>query len=97
MTRQERLKELKGEIRRYLEQTYTNIWISMVPEEWSMSVPTLLLCREGKLYAIEVKLPEDSLTRSESHNLTKILASGGEAAVCRSIEDVIRFMRSIRR
>jgi len=52
----------------------------------------LILCIEGKFYAIELKVGRNKPTKIQAHVLEKIKSAGGHSAVCRSIDEVKEFL-----
>ena len=55
-------------------------------------VPDLLCCIEGRFVAIEVKVPSGHLTVRQEHEIECIKRAGGIAFVCRSVDELIRWL-----
>lgn len=61
---------------------------------FSVGVPDLLVCHDGRFFAFEVKLPgkEGNLTELQRNNLLSIRKAGGIAWVITSIEAAIEIV-----
>jgi len=51
-------------------------------------VPDLLICKEGKFIAIEVKTPTGRVSDLQKAHIKMIREAGGEAIVARSVKDL---------
>jgi len=77
-------------------------FLSALPDTWAVKVkssnqngcPDVLVCREGKFYAIEVKDGSDTLKARQDEQLKRISRAGGRVCVARSLEDVITLFRT---
>jgi len=68
------------------------VWLYKTADRWTSGIPDLILCIEGKFYAIELKVGKNKPTRIQAHALEKIKSAGGYSAVCRSIDEVKDFL-----
>lgn len=53
----------------------------------------MLICIDGIFYAIELKVGRNKATRIQDYVLRKIRSAGGKVSVCRSVQDVRKFLK----
>jgi Holliday junction resolvase len=58
-------------------------------------IPDIIACVEGRFFAFEVKTATGKATPLQKATLQKILASGGTAAVVRSVDEVRAIIQSM--
>lgn len=75
-------------------------WLNKQPKTFAAKIhggphqvaglPDIVMCREGRFYGLEVKLPgkEKTLTPRQRSKIKKIRQAGGWSAVVTSLEDV---------
>ena len=51
-------------------------------------IPDIIMCKNGRFYAFEVKTEDGKPTKLQEATIRKILACGGTAAVVRSVDEV---------
>ena len=57
-------------------------------------IPDIIACVRGRFFAFEVKMPIGKVTPLQEATIQKILASGGTAAVVRSVDEVRAIVHS---
>ena len=84
---------LKNKVIQFIKRKYPGVWVYKTADRWTSGIPDLLLCIEGKFYAIELKVGRNRPTRIQQYVIGKIRASGGKAEVCHSVDEVREFLR----
>jgi hypothetical protein len=84
--------QLTRAVIKMLRREYPDIWFYKVNDRFTAGIPDILMCIEGHLHAIELKVGNNKPTRLQQYVINKINASGGRAMVCRSIDEVRRFI-----
>ncbi|MGI5986230.1 MAG: VRR-NUC domain-containing protein [Oscillospiraceae bacterium] len=51
-------------------------------------IPDIIMCKNGRFYAFEVKTEDGKPTKLQEATIRKILACGGTACVVRSVDEV---------
>ncbi len=59
-------------------------------------MPDLLLCIDGRLVAIEVKSRRGRVSPEQDRTLSELAGEGASVCVARSLEDVMRFITTVR-
>jgi len=83
---------LKNKVIGFIRKNYPTAWVYKACDRFTSGIPDLLICKEGEFYAVELKAGSNKSTHIQDHVLRKIRDAGGQAAVCRSVEDVKRFI-----
>jgi hypothetical protein len=84
--------QLKNRVIEFLRKRFPNAWFYKTADRWTSGIPDLILCIDGLFYAIELKVGTNKLTRIQQYVLTKIQSAGGQATVCRSLDEVRQFL-----
>lgn len=81
-------------------------WIDAQPGVWSMKVaggplqrrgiPDILGCRNGRMFAIELKAPKGKTSAIQDVELQRLAAAGSATCVARSLEEVQEFFRLLK-
>lgn len=86
-------KQLKGKVVKAIKKEYPSAWIYKTADRWTSGIPDLILCIKGFFYAIELKIKNYTPRKLQEYVLNKIRSAGGRAGVCRSVEEVRKFLR----
>jgi hypothetical protein len=80
-------------------------WIRTQPQTWAVKypggifgqtgTPDILICRHGRMIALEVKTSEGKLTKLQQRTMTQIVLAGGTCEVVRNVQDVINLFQRI--
>lgn len=81
---------LKNKVIQFIRKNYPTVWVYKACDRFTAGIPDLIICKEGQFYAVELKAGANKPTPIQGHVLRKIQGAGGQAAVCRSVEDVKR-------
>ena len=84
---------LKNKVIQFIKREYPGVWVYKAADRWTSGIPDLLLCIEGRFYAIELKVGRNQPTKIQRYVIEKIKASGGRAEVCHSVDEVREFLR----
>lgn len=84
---------LKRKVLACLKAEYPHAWVYKAADRWTSGIPDILLCVAGRFMAIELKAGNNQPTKIQKFVLAQIRASGGRAAVCRSVEEARNFMK----
>ena len=84
---------LKNKVIQFIKREYPGVWVYKAADRWTSGIPDLLLCIEGRFYAIELKVGRNQPTRIQRYVIEKIRASGGKAEVCRNVDEVREFLQ----
>ena len=85
--------QLKKRVLQFFKKEYPEAWIYKASDRFTAGIPDLLICAQGKFYAIELKAGNNQLTKIQRYTLEKIQVAGGRTSVCRSVEEVKKFLR----
>ena len=77
----------------YLKREYPKAWFYKSADKFTAGIPDLIICLEGFFYAIELKVGSNKPTPIQEVVIRKIQSAGGRAAVCRSLDEVKRFLQ----
>lgn len=82
-------KEITNAIIRYLK-TVPNCfcWKEHGGIYGTAGIPDIIICKDGRFIAFEVKMGKGKLTKLQESTIKKILAAGGTAFVVRSVDEV---------
>ena len=86
-------KELKNRVIRFVKKRYPEAWIYKAADRFTSGIPDLLICKEGMFYAVELKVGNNKATPIQEFVIRKIRSAGGRVSVCRSVEEVERFIQ----
>ncbi len=67
-------------------------WVLVTRGVSTVGCPDLLVCYEGRFFALEVKQPRRYATRIQLKVLLDIDAAGGVAVVVRSVDDALALL-----
>lgn len=83
----------KNKVIQFIRKQYPNAWMYKAADRFTSGIPDLFLCKEGRFYAIELKVNRNKPTKIQQYVLNKIKSAGGQAAVCRSVDEVRKFFK----
>lgn len=75
--------QLKNKCIRWLKTQ--KLWWYHPSDRFQSGIPDLIVCKEGKFYAIELKIGKNKLTKLQNYVLERIRQNGGQVAVCSSL------------
>ena len=82
-------KDIVQSILRYLKAVpHCFAWKTHGGMYGTAGIPDIIACIDGSFFAFEVKTDTGKVTALQKATLQKILASGGTAAVVRSVDEV---------
>ena len=84
---------LKNQVIDFLRQNYPSAWFYKSADRFTSGIPDLILCIEGKFYAIELKVGGNNPTPIQEFVIRKIQGAGGRVVVCRSLNEVKQFLK----
>ena len=84
---------LKRKVIGFLKKHYPDAWVYKASDKWISGIPDLLICKEGRFYAIELKVGRNKATPIQEFVIRKIHEAGGRVSVCWSVEEVERFIQ----
>ena len=84
---------LKNRVIDFLRKEYPKAWFYKSADRWTSGIPDLILCIEGKFYEVELKVNRNKPTRIQQYVLNKIQSAGGRSVVCRSVDEVKKFLK----
>lgn len=85
--------QLKNKVIQFIRKQYPAAWVYKAADRWTAGIPDLLLCIEGRFYAIELKVGKNGPTKIQRYVMGKIRSAGGKTSVCRSVEEVREFLQ----
>ena len=85
--------QLKNKVIQFIKRQYPGAWVYKAADRWTAGIPDLLLCIEGKFYAIELKVGRRDPEKIQKYVIKKIRSAGGRACVCRSVDEVREFLK----
>ena len=83
---------LKNKVVQFIRKNYPDAWVYKASDRFTSGIPDLIICKEGLFYAIELKVGSNKATPIQGYVMRQIRVAGGRACVCRSVEDVKRFI-----
>ncbi len=84
--------ELKRRVIQFIKKQYPDAWIYKAADRFTSGIPDLLLCKQGRFYAVELKVGRNDVTPIQEFVIRKIREAGGRVCVCRSVEEVREFI-----
>ena len=87
---------LKEKVLAMLKKEFRDAWVYKTSDRWKSGIPDVLVCREGRFFAIELKVGNNKATRLQLYVLKKIKRAGGCVAVCRSVDEVRNVLKTER-
>lgn len=84
--------QLTRRVGRMLREEFPGVWSYKVSDRFRSGLPDFLLCVDGQLIGVELKVGNNKPTRLQKYYIDKINASGGRARVCRSVSEVRDFL-----
>lgn len=85
--------KLKNKVIQFIKKEYPSAWIYKTADRWTSGIPDLILCIKGLFYAIELKVKNNTPRKLQEYVLNKIRSAGGYARVCRSVDEVRKFLK----
>ncbi len=79
---------LKKDVMKYIKKTYPNNFLYKTCDRFTVGIPDLIMCINGKFIAIELKVGYNKPTPMQIRNIKKIKAAGGIAACCWTLDEV---------
>jgi hypothetical protein len=79
---------LKEKVLAMLKKEFRDVWVYKTADRWKSGIPDVLVCKEGRFFAAELKVGKNKATRLQLSVLRKIQRAGGRVAVCRSVDQV---------
>ena len=79
---------LKEKVLAMLKKEFRGAWIYKTSDRWKSGIPDILVCKEGRFFAVELKVGNNKATRLQLYVLKQIKRAGGRVAVCRSVDQV---------
>ena len=79
--------KIQNKILKYLK-SLDNVYVVKTVINNKKGVPDILICKDGKFIAFEVKTDKGKTTKLQDHNLKEIVKAGGSSYIVRSVEDV---------
>ena len=70
-----------------------NVFFWKTADKFTSGIPDLIISKQGQFIAIELKIERGRVSKIQQATLDKIIASGGKAYVCRSLDEVKHIMR----
>lgn len=84
--------QLKTKILNYIRKAYPSYWVYKTSDRWQSGIPDILICTEGRLIAIELKIHPNKPTPIQKYVLNAINTAGGMAVVCYSLDEVKKLL-----
>lgn len=78
-----------------LRSDYKEAWVYKTSDMWRSGIPDIIICHNGRFYAIELKVGRNKATKLQEHTLKSIRGAGGITGVCYSVEDVQAVLENI--
>ena len=85
--------KLKNQVIEYLRRAYPTAGVYKSADRFTSGIPDLILCVDGKFFAIELKVGRNEPTPIQKFVIKRIRAAGGRVAVCWSLDEVKQFMK----
>lgn len=85
--------DLTRSVAQMIRREFSDVWFYKVNDRFTSGLPDLLLCVEGQLYGIELKIGKNKPTKLQQHFIDKINACGGRAICARSVDEVRIFLK----
>ena len=82
---------LKNSVVTWIRKNFPGAWVYHPTDRFRAGIPDLLICINGRLFAIELKVKSNKPTKLQSYVLRRIREAGGVSGVCRSLDDVKQF------
>jgi hypothetical protein len=79
---------LKEKVLAMLKKEFPDAWVYKTSDRWKSGIPDILVCKEGRFFAAELKVGNNKATRLQLYVLKQIHRAGGRGAVCRSVDQV---------
>ena len=79
---------LKEKVLAMLKKEFRDAWVYKTSDRWKSGIPDILVCKEGRFFAVELKVGNNKATRLQLYVLKQIKRAGGRVAVCRSVDQV---------
>lgn len=82
-------KELKEKVQKELKKRFPGGWLWKISDQWRSGVPDILFIWHGVNIFFELKTEKGVVSKIQEYTIRKINAAGGNAYVCRSVDEVI--------
>ena len=79
---------LKEKVLAMIKREFPDAWVYKTSDRWKSGIPDILVCKEGRFFAVELKVGNNKATRLQLYVLKQIKRAGGRVAVCRSVDQV---------
>jgi len=89
--------QLKNKVIKALRKDWPAIWFYKAADKFTSGIPDLILCVGGRFVAIELKTLTGRKRPLQEYTIKCINAAGGAGCVCRSVEEVINFIKEVSR
>lgn len=86
--------QLTREVGKMLRKDFPDIFFYKVNDRFHSGLPDFLLCLDGHLCGIELKVGKNEATKLQRYYIDRINACGGRAKVCKSVQEVRNFLNS---
>ena len=73
-------------------QTLSSVHVDKISDRYTSGIPDFIGCCNGRYFALELKAKKGVVDPLQKYVMNDIKRTGGEAVVCRSIDDVMIFM-----
>jgi len=80
--------KLRAKVCKFLSRLEPEVWFCVATGVVKAGVPDIIFCINGQYGGIELKTKKGKLSEKQKVELSKTKKAGGEALVCRSIEEV---------
>ena len=87
-------RNIQTKVLKYLK-SIPNSFVMKLSDRWTSGYPDILLCKNGHLWAIELKRPGLDATPLQRYILNAINSAGGTASVCHSVQEVKDFLTKL--
>lgn len=84
--------KLKNQVIDYLRRELPSAWFYKCADRFTAGIPDLIICKEGMFYAIELKVGSNKASPIQKFVMREITKAGGRVCVCRSVEEVRKFI-----
>ena len=72
---------------------HPDVWIYKTNDRFTSGIPDLIGSKNGRFFAIEIKIPKGKLSKIQAYVLEQIINSGAEIIVAHSVSEVMNFLK----
>jgi hypothetical protein len=87
--------QLKNKVLKAIKEKYPQCFAQKIADKFTSGIPDLIGCFNGRFWAVELKVGRNNATPLQLHFLYKIDLAGGRTAICRSVKDVMEFLKTM--